>query len=160
MYLSRAYLSKLPKQTVQLNQRRLFATEKIKNAWFGPKLIRLFKYSTGIGVLGGVGYYLATDKERSIDVWGAHERVPQEALYPKRGGAKNLPIITRHIDQSVDNLDDSKPRLVVVGSGWGAISLVKKLQKDKYDVTVVSNNNYFLFTPLLPSATVGTLELR
>ncbi|ORX90768.1 nucleotide-binding domain-containing protein [Basidiobolus meristosporus CBS 931.73] len=53
-----------------------------------------------------------------------------------------------------------KPRLVVLGSGWGAISLLKELDKDKYDVTVVSPNNYFLFTPLLPSATVGTLELR
>ncbi|RKP05334.1 hypothetical protein THASP1DRAFT_9338, partial [Thamnocephalis sphaerospora] len=53
-----------------------------------------------------------------------------------------------------------KPRLVILGSGWGSASLLKKLDTEKYDVTVVSPNNYFLFTPLLPSATVGTLELR
>ena len=29
-----------------------------------------------------------------------------------------------------------------------------------YHVTVVSPINYFLFTPMLPSATVGTLEFR
>ncbi|KAK9728397.1 hypothetical protein K7432_001111 [Basidiobolus ranarum] len=62
-------------------------------------------------------------------------------------GPANIPIVHR--------LDEGKPRLVVLGSGWG-----EKLDEDKYDVTIVSPNNYFLFTPLLPSATVGTLELR
>jgi NADH dehydrogenase FAD-containing subunit len=31
---------------------------------------------------------------------------------------------------------------------------------DDYDITVISPSNYFLYTPLLPSATVGTLEVR
>ncbi|RKP12243.1 hypothetical protein BJ684DRAFT_11782, partial [Piptocephalis cylindrospora] len=34
------------------------------------------------------------------------------------------------------------------------------LDKDAYDITVISPTNYFLFTPLLPSTTVGTLEMR
>eukprot|EP00090_Calanus_glacialis_P022967 TRINITY_DN35350_c0_g1_i1.p1 TRINITY_DN35350_c0_g1~~TRINITY_DN35350_c0_g1_i1.p1 ORF type:complete len:463 (+),score=155.26 TRINITY_DN35350_c0_g1_i1:160-1389(+) len=34
------------------------------------------------------------------------------------------------------------------------------VDKTKYDVTVVSPRNHFLFTPLLPSTTVGTLEFR
>lgn len=54
----------------------------------------------------------------------------------------------------------SKPRLLVLGTGFGAISLVKALHPKLYDVTVVSPLNHFLFTPLLPSASVGTLELR
>ncbi|KAI8321230.1 hypothetical protein GQ54DRAFT_262130 [Martensiomyces pterosporus] len=53
-----------------------------------------------------------------------------------------------------------KEKLVVLGSGWGAVALLKTLDGDAYDVTVVSPNNYFIFTPLLPSVTVGTVEFR
>ncbi|KAI9598286.1 pyridine nucleotide-disulfide oxidoreductase-domain-containing protein [Syncephalis fuscata] len=58
------------------------------------------------------------------------------------------------------NRQPTKPRLVILGSGWGATSLLKAIDTNKYEVTVVSPTNYFLFTPLLPSATVGTVELR
>ncbi len=34
------------------------------------------------------------------------------------------------------------------------------VSKNKYDVVLVSPRNHFLFTPLLPSAAVGTLEFR
>ena len=40
------------------------------------------------------------------------------------------------------------------------MALLKTLHADEYHVTVVSPSNHFLFTPMLPSATVGTLELR
>ncbi len=53
----------------------------------------------------------------------------------------------------------SLPRLVVLGTGFGAFNLVKHLKND-YDITVVSPRNHFLFTPLLPSTTVGTIEFR
>ncbi|KAJ2773837.1 hypothetical protein IWQ56_000834, partial [Coemansia nantahalensis] len=53
-----------------------------------------------------------------------------------------------------------RERLVVLGSGWGAVAVLKALDADAYDVVVVSPANYFLFTPLLPSATVGTVEFR
>ncbi|KAF4716547.1 hypothetical protein FOZ63_028982, partial [Perkinsus olseni] len=52
-------------------------------------------------------------------------------------------------------------KLVILGSGWGGYSLLKKLDTSKWDsVTLVSPRNYFLFTPLLPSVTVGTNEPR
>ncbi len=51
-------------------------------------------------------------------------------------------------------------KLVVLGTGFGAFSLIKSLKRSAYDVTVVSPRNYFLFTPLLPSTTVGTTEFR
>lgn len=38
--------------------------------------------------------------------------------------------------------------------------MLRHLHTDKFNVTIVSPRNYFLFTPLLPSATVGTLEVR
>ena len=48
----------------------------------------------------------------------------------------------------------------MVGSGWGGFRCARDVDKTKYDVTVVSPRNHFLFTPLLPSTTVGTLEFR
>ena len=51
------------------------------------------------------------------------------------------------------------PRLVVLGTGFGAFNLIKRL-KGSYAVTVISPRNHFLFTPLLPSTTVGTIEFR
>jgi len=53
-----------------------------------------------------------------------------------------------------------KPKLVILGSGWAAVTILKELKKGQYDVVLVSPRNYFLFTPLLPSATTGTLESR
>lgn len=89
--------------------------------------------------------------------------VSERALNPRRGGPKNLPIAEVLVDD-----DDSpemarqrdKPKLVILGSGWGSVALLKTLNPEDYHVTVVSPVNYFLFTPMLPSATVGTLELR
>ncbi|KAF4119746.1 NADH:ubiquinone reductase (non-electrogenic) [Geosmithia morbida] len=56
--------------------------------------------------------------------------------------------------------DPTKKTLVILGTGWGSVALLKKLDTEKYNVIVVSPRNYFLFTPLLPSCTVGTVEHR
>lgn len=53
-----------------------------------------------------------------------------------------------------------KKELVILGTGWGAISLLKKLDTSLYNVTVVSPRSFFLFTPLLPSTPVGTIEMK
>ncbi|ODQ79617.1 hypothetical protein BABINDRAFT_171770 [Babjeviella inositovora NRRL Y-12698] len=53
-----------------------------------------------------------------------------------------------------------KKTLVILGSGWGAISILKNLDTTLYNVVVVSPRNYFLFTPLLPSCPTGTIEYR
>lgn len=53
--------------------------------------------------------------------------------------------------------EKKREKLVILGSGWAAISLFQHIDLDKYDVVIVSPRNYFLFTPLLPGATVGTL---
>ena len=53
-----------------------------------------------------------------------------------------------------------KSHLVIMGAGWGGFRLASDIDKEKYDVTVLSPRNHFLFTPLLPSTSVGTLEFR
>ncbi|KAJ8606915.1 hypothetical protein CTAYLR_008620 [Chrysophaeum taylorii] len=57
-------------------------------------------------------------------------------------------------------VSSSLPRVLVVGSGWGGNKVARKLDKTKFLVRVVSPSNHFLFTPMLPSAAVGTLEFR
>jgi len=53
-----------------------------------------------------------------------------------------------------------KPRVVVIGCGWGGFRFAQDINKNRFDVTLVSPRNHFLFTPLLPSTAVGTLEFR
>ncbi|KAM0754869.1 putative NADH dehydrogenase [Meredithblackwellia eburnea MCA 4105] len=56
--------------------------------------------------------------------------------------------------------DPSLPTVVVVGNGWASTAFLKQLDNEGYNVIVISPRNYFLFTPLLPSVTVGTLAAR
>lgn len=51
-------------------------------------------------------------------------------------------------------------RLVVLGCGFGGYSLLYRLRGSALEATLISPRNYFLFTPLLPSAVSGTVELR
>lgn len=59
-----------------------------------------------------------------------------------------------------------KTRVVILGSGWGAMSFIKNLSfgrtgpKGMYDITVVSPRGHFLYTPLLPGAVTGTVEQK
>lgn len=53
-----------------------------------------------------------------------------------------------------------KQKLVILGTGFASFSIVKSINTHLYDVVVVSPRNHFLFTPLLPSTTVGTIEFR
>mmetsp|Transcript_18174 Transcript_18174/g.23514 ORF Transcript_18174/g.23514 Transcript_18174/m.23514 type:complete len:556 (-) Transcript_18174:270-1937(-) len=52
------------------------------------------------------------------------------------------------------------PRVVVLGFGWGAHAISKVVDTDACDVVFVSPRNYFLFTPMLASTAVGTVEYR
>lgn len=42
----------------------------------------------------------------------------------------------------------SKPHIVVIGGGFAGLNLVKKLDKKKFDVTLVDRNNFHSFPPL------------
>lgn len=53
----------------------------------------------------------------------------------------------------------NQERVVLLGSGWGRYNMALNLSKD-IPLTVVSPSNHFVFTPLLPSTAVGTLEFR
>jgi len=54
----------------------------------------------------------------------------------------------------------TKEKIVVLGSGWASVKFIQNIDTAKFDVTVVSPRNFFLFTPFLPSCVVGTVESR
>jgi len=54
----------------------------------------------------------------------------------------------------------AREKLVVLGTGWASVKFAQNIDTRKYDVTLVSPRNYFLFTPFLPSTVVGTIEPR
>lgn len=119
-----------------------------------------FVIGTGVVIVAFFVYDASTYRESlsSKDI-----PVAELALNPRRGGPKNLPIadvLVGDYDSESMLEQKDKPRLVILGTGWGSIALLKNLNPGDYHVTVVSPTNYFLFTPMLPSATVGTLGLR
>ncbi|EGC38564.1 hypothetical protein DICPUDRAFT_148767 [Dictyostelium purpureum] len=54
----------------------------------------------------------------------------------------------------------NRPKVVLLGSGWGTLCMLRKLHTDMFDVTIISPRNYFLFTPLLVGGTTGSIEVR
>jgi len=65
-----------------------------------------------------------------------------------------------HTASRASNKKQPRPRVVILGSGWAGNTLARRLDKKLYDVRLISPANHFLFTPLLPSTAVGTLEFR
>ncbi|KAK5990078.1 putative NADH dehydrogenase [Cladobotryum mycophilum] len=53
-----------------------------------------------------------------------------------------------------------KERVVILGSGWAGYALARTLSPSKYSRILVSPRSHFVFTPLLASTSVGTLEFR
>mmetsp|Transcript_11164 Transcript_11164/g.17252 ORF Transcript_11164/g.17252 Transcript_11164/m.17252 type:complete len:526 (+) Transcript_11164:26-1603(+) len=64
------------------------------------------------------------------------------------------------VANNFSTMPQNRPRVVILGSGWGGNTLARRLDKKRYDVRLISPANHFLFTPLLPSTAVGTLEFR
>lgn len=50
--------------------------------------------------------------------------------------------------------------MVILGSGWAGYNLARSLNPKKFQTVLVSPRSYFVFTPLLASTSVGTLEFR
>jgi hypothetical protein len=53
-----------------------------------------------------------------------------------------------------------KEKLVILGAGWGSAAFLRGIDTERYDVTVISPRNYFIFTPMLAGAAVGTVDAR
>ncbi|WP_394973299.1 NAD(P)/FAD-dependent oxidoreductase [uncultured Croceitalea sp.] len=52
----------------------------------------------------------------------------------------------------------SFPRVIIIGGGFGGISLAKKLHKKEFQVVLLDKHNYHTFQPLLYQVSTGGLE--
>lgn len=125
----------LSSSTRILNQSSAPQAIKVQQKGFFAKTWRYTKLTTLLAVAGSVGFvgYKVYNESHPAD---QIKQVPEFETGQK------------------------KKTLVILGSGWGSISLLKNLDTTLYNVVVVSPRNYFLFTPLLPSCPTGTVELR
>ena len=55
---------------------------------------------------------------------------------------------------------EERPTVVVLGTGWAAHAFTKLASTYDLRIVVVSPVNHFVFTPMLASASVGTIEYR
>ncbi len=66
--------------------------------------------------------------------------------------------ITAHKSNST-----SVKKILILGGGFGGITALrkieKKFQKESVEITIVSDENFFLFTPMLPQVSSGLLHL-
>lgn len=57
------------------------------------------------------------------------------------------------------------PRIVVLGGGFAGVAVTQRLERlagrrPRWDVTLVSDSNFLLFTPMLPEVAGGTLQAQ
>ena len=90
------------------------------------------------------------------------DKVTKERPYPLFLAEKAFSILPSSSSQSNNypSNNNEKERIIVLGTGWGAAAFLKTIDCNKYDVTVISPRNYFVFTPMLAGASVGTVEFR
>ena len=53
------------------------------------------------------------------------------------------------------------PKILIIGGGFGGVYCAKYLQKknfDSFDIELISDNNYFVFQPLLPEVASGVIS--
>ncbi|KAF8058293.1 SPAC3A11.07 [Scenedesmus sp. PABB004] len=86
--------------------------------------------------------------------------IARRTLKDSLPGAEVIDRLFRRESSGALKLVARKPVVLVLGTGWGAHSLIKVIDVDAYEVVVVSPRNHFLFTPMLPSTAVGTVEFR
>ncbi|KAJ3047902.1 hypothetical protein HK097_011071 [Rhizophlyctis rosea] len=156
----------LSRQLPTLSTPKRFNTTQppLPTATSSPRNPYLFLGASAAALTGAllVGYATAEIVDAKDD--SSQNIIPEQAQstgekYPKSlmVNGVELPVITQ---VSGDAADVDKPRLVILGSGWAATSILKELEPNSYYTVVVSPQNYFLFTPLLPEAASGTVEAR
>ncbi len=58
----------------------------------------------------------------------------------------------------VNILISNKPRLVIVGGGFGGMRLARRLKDAEIQIVMIDRNNYHTFQPLLYQVATGGLE--
>ncbi|KIJ12746.1 hypothetical protein PAXINDRAFT_14509 [Paxillus involutus ATCC 200175] len=115
----------------------------IRNKW--SALLRLVGRVTLVAVIGGMFYLTSVSFFASSAFILIPFTPPASATgtfyyiaHKERNPGPQLPF------------DPSKKTLVILGSGWGATSLLKRLDTEDYNTIVISPKNFFLLLPSCP----------
>ncbi|KAI5806047.1 hypothetical protein EDC01DRAFT_609437 [Geopyxis carbonaria] len=81
-------------------------------------------------------------------------RLPVSIAKCAPGGRRCLTL--KHLDETLGD----RERITVLGSGWGGYGLLRSLDTKLFQPVLVTPRTHFVFTPLLASTAVGTLEFR
>ena len=77
--------------------------------------------------------------------------------YPIRTGATTTRADSRS-ERSEDARRERRPRVVIVGGGFGGLYAARGLARASVDITIVDKNNYHLFRPMLYQVATGLLS--
>ena len=71
----------------------------------------------------------------------------------------------KHVENIHKNPSSSLKRILILGGGYGGVGVLKQLQETfqsdpEVSISLVSKNNFFLHTPLLPEMATGMLTAR
>ena len=104
-------------------------------------------------------------KQYEFDVWDSEPQLPVETIVQRtldtiEDAFLHLRRVPYDKGWFLEPQLDNKPTVVVLGSGWAAHALLKVADTYKMRIVVVSPSNHFVFTPMLASASVGTVEYR
>jgi hypothetical protein len=78
------------------------------------------------------------------DIWNPPRRLKEDAK----------------LSQQFKHDTSEKEKVVILGAGWGSAAFLKGIDTERYDVTIISPRNFFLFTPMLSGSAVGTVDIR
>jgi len=101
----------------------------------------------GFGVVAGCGSIGLKYINDEIDdlVYDTKKALSLDSIFGVRtGGSKNK--------------DVKKQKVVILGTGWAGLSMMRHLDQDLVDVKVISPRTHFFYTPLLAGAAVGTVR--
>jgi len=61
-------------------------------------------------------------------------------------------------------MDEKKKKIVILGGGYGGVECIRKLEEyfgnDDVEIILISEDNFLLFTPMLPQVAAGMLATR
>ncbi|KAG7960209.1 hypothetical protein I3843_10G112100 [Carya illinoinensis] len=110
-----------------------------------------------------LSYFSSIKKVNHMSFWSRGIRVTPHYEFPSAEMIAEQ-YDAEYVDPRYPGLEATKPgekpRVVVLGTGWAACRFLKGLDNNIFDIVCISPRNHMVFTPLLASTCVGTLEFR
>ena len=134
------------------------------NVTFSNIQISSILYSISINLLFGITLGLFSSF-LSIK-FGARYRCPScDISFSRIDILQNHLLFVHTADYDKHQATTNRKRIVILGGGFGGVSVLKKLQNHfqtdvSVDITTVSKDNYLLFTPMLHEIASGMIETR